>query len=939
MNETYFNIFDDCPTLEIPKEFTREPPRTAVMDEFVLDGTRHEAVVPTGGAYEPLPREPRCDAKHYKFELDEFQKLSIASIEKDETVLVSAHTSCGKTVVAEYAIAQALQNRQRVIYTSPIKALSNQKYRELQEEFGDVGLMTGDVTIGPEASCLVMTTEILRNMLYRGSEIIREVHWVIFDEIHYMRDRERGVVWEEAIILLPGHVRMVFLSATIPNAREFAEWIATIQKQAVHVVSTDRRVVPLVHYVRTDGTYLVKDTRFHLREFNLAMGRVPPRKETGRLLQEVLEEVDTPAVVFSFSRKDCEDHAIRTRRDFLTEDNKEQVRTIFENAVASLRPEDRCLPLIERMLPLLLRGVGIHHSGLLPIIREVVELLFQESLIRVLFATETFAIGLNMPAKTVIFTSLRKFDGTSRRLLTPGEFIQMSGRAGRRGIDEKGVAICILTEELTEAEIRGVFSSQADRLVSAFRLTYNMVLNLLRVEGLDAEYLLGRSFFHYQKYREAIEEERKISDLINSDGNRSINNEEKSKNLINLLTIRESLNLKRSTCLVATFRHLIQMKGRVVGLRVPCRGSLLLIHNAVIRDLTGDVLRAYVLTDRAIELKKFAVQWICDVYDAQCKADLRVFSRRFPLVAYHDETTDELADIEREIGQIAPELDLEKCLFCGRGSKGCLSSDCLTSGKCSSKNSPKSLSEISSGTDIDKNKLITNGKFNNEINDAIKFLHHLAIQDTLADRIANLNHLKEIYHMEECRKMVAVLSCLGYIDDASVLIKGKTASEISAGDELVLTELLFSAEFTALSLVQMVALLSCCVCEESVEGLALGEENDKAYALLANAASRVASSMAKCGLPVQEDEFLDRFSYAFMDTVKLWMTGRTFLEVCEASPSFEGSIIRMFKRLEELLRQLASAAAVMGNNELVNQFTQGIFLIKRDIVFANSLYL
>ena len=182
-------------------------------------------------------------AKTYPFTLDPFQSQSILCIENDQSVLVSAHTSAGKTVVAEYAIALSLKNKQRVIYTTPIKALSNQKYREFHEEFSDVGLMTGDVTINPAASCLIMTTEILRSMLYRGSEIMREVGWVIFDEIHYMRDKERGVVWEETIILLPDNVHYVFLSATIPNARQFAEWIAHLHHQPCHVVYTDFRSV------------------------------------------------------------------------------------------------------------------------------------------------------------------------------------------------------------------------------------------------------------------------------------------------------------------------------------------------------------------------------------------------------------------------------------------------------------------------------------------------------------------------------------------------------------------------------------------------------------------------------------------------------------------------------------------------------------------------
>lgn len=231
----------------------------ALQEQLVLThAVRHQVALPASYPYIPISQHisPEVPARVYPFVLDPFQRVAIQSIERCESVLVAAHTSAGKTVVAEYAIAQSLREKQRVIYTSPIKALSNQKYRELLAEFGDVGLMTGDVTINPTASCLVMTTEILRSMLYRGSEVMREVAWVIFDEIHYMRDINRGVVWEETLIMLSDTVHFVFLSATIPNAMQFAEWICKMKNQPCHVVYTDYRPTPLQHYIFPDKGYL-----------------------------------------------------------------------------------------------------------------------------------------------------------------------------------------------------------------------------------------------------------------------------------------------------------------------------------------------------------------------------------------------------------------------------------------------------------------------------------------------------------------------------------------------------------------------------------------------------------------------------------------------------------------------------------------------------------
>lgn len=929
MESAYYEIFEDDALLHAPPKFTREEPRTESRDEFFVHGTRHQAVIPHGSAYSDLPKTPKCEAKAYKFELDVFQQLSISAIERDESVMVSAHTSCGKTVVAEYAIAQSIKNHQRVVYTSPIKALSNQKYRELQEEFDDVGLMTGDVTINPTASCLVMTTEIFRNMLYRGSEVIREVHWVIFDEIHYMRDKERGVVWEETIILLPHHVRMVFLSATIPNALEFAEWICYTSVQPVHVVYTEKRVIPLIHYFYTDEMHLVKDKKFNLGAFNAAMKHVVRRSDLTKTVGGLLEEINVPAVIFSFSRKDCESFAVAVRKDFLSAGEKEMVATIFNNAISSLREEDRKIPIIERMLPLLQRGIGIHHSGLLPIIKEIVEILFQESLLKVLFATETFSIGLNMPAKTVVFTSLMKFDGTSRRFLTSGEYIQMSGRAGRRGLDEQGIAISIISDPLDVAQAKGIFSASADKLFSAFRLTYNMILNLMRVEGLDPLFILSRSFYHFQAYKGALEEEERILESLkmkgpggeatdngNSANNISTNGNDNpggttAEQLAALLIKREGLLVDRNKALGHTYTDYIRMKGRVVDILVPRMGAPLLIKNAIVRSLSADeLLKVFVLTNKDIVQKEYPMEYVTEVYNIRCKPDIKVFNKRFKLVEYKDDRNAEIAAVEHEIRERVPEIDFQLCILCRRPARACLvSCECQPSG-------------------------------NALYDGAVALLQGRLDDESLARRLAHLDKLKEIYHMEECKKMVNVLRRLEHIDDASVLIKGKMASEISTGDELVITEMIFSTGFTELPLVDMVAVLSCTICEErNSTNFVLSEENERSFELLRRSVDKVCGVMRECQIEITAESYLKRFSYEMMDIIKMWMGGFTFIEICQSTEIFEGSIIRTFKRLEELLRQLSNAALVIGNTELVNMFGQGIFLIKRDIVFANSLYL
>lgn len=530
-------------TDDFETEQSREVAAAAGLQAQAQDGqavvlshqVRHQVALPPDYDYVPISehKPPAEPARTWPFTLDPFQQVSIASIQRNESVLVSAHTSAGKTVVAEYAIAQCLKNNQRVIYTSPIKALSNQKYREFMAEFGDVGLMTGDVTINPTATCLVMTTEILRSMLYRGSEIMREVAWVVFDEVHYLRDKSRGVVWEETIILLPDKVRYVFLSATIPNAMQFAEWITKTHGQPCHVVYTDFRPTPLQHYFfpeGADGIHLVVDEKGVFREENFqkamtsisqkagteASDLTAKRKGKGKdkktntggnkdgsdiykIVKMIMLKSYNPVIVFSFIKRDCENYALAmSQLAFNDESEKAMVSKVFNSAIEMLSEEDRQLPQIQHILPLLRRGIGVHHSGLLPILKETIEILFQEGLIKVLFATETFSIGLNMPAKTVVFTKVRKFDGIAERWVTPSEFIQMSGRAGRRGLDDRGIVIMMIDLQMEPAVAKEIVRGQQDNLNSAFYLGYNMILNLMRVEGISPEFMLERCFFQFQ---------------------------------------------------------------------------------------------------------------------------------------------------------------------------------------------------------------------------------------------------------------------------------------------------------------------------------------------------------------------------------------------------------------------------------------------------------
>ena len=505
-----------------------------------FEGGFHELIYPINI---PPPQNTiekiESPATTYPFKLDQFQEKSILCLENHQSVLVSAHTSAGKTVVAQYAIAMSLRDHQRVIYTSPIKALSNQKYRELCEQFDDVGLMTGDVTININASCIVMTTEILRNMLYKGSEMIKEIAWVIFDEVHYMRDKIRGVVWEETMILLSNKINYVFLSATIPNAREFAMWISLIKNQPCNVIYTEFRPVPLKHYVypsASDDIILVVDDKGNFKDdnFNRALAQISTKvndndneninnkflindsKEEKKNKNKTEEDdikalVDLitnneldPAIIFCFSKEKCESLAKALQNsgiNLTTDEEKKTIEEIYICAMLTLSEEDQNIPQFKNILNFLKLGIGVHHGGMIPLIRECVELIFQSGLIKILFSTETFSMGLNMPAKTVVFSEIEKFDGNKNRYLTGGEYIQMSGRAGRRGLDQSGVVIVVLKKKIDPDECRGIMRGKSDPLNSSFILNYNQILNLSRIEGIKCEFILEKSFRQYQSIR------------------------------------------------------------------------------------------------------------------------------------------------------------------------------------------------------------------------------------------------------------------------------------------------------------------------------------------------------------------------------------------------------------------------------------------------------
>ncbi|KAL9339836.1 hypothetical protein Peur_068851 [Populus x canadensis] len=854
-------------------------------------------------------------AKSYKFELDPFQKVSVACLERNESVLVSAHTSAGKTAVAEYAIAMAFREKQRVIYTSPLKALSNQKCRELHQEFQDVGLMTGDVTLSPYASCLVVTTEILRGMFYRGSEILKEVAWVIFDEIHYMKDRERGVVWEESIIFMPPEIKMVFLSATMSNATEFAEWICHLHKQPCHVVYTDFRPTPLQHYVFPvggAGLYLVVDESEQFREDNFmklqdpfskqkigegnksANGKASGRIAKGgnasggsdiyKIVKMIMERKFQPVIVFSFSRREVEQHAMSmSKLDFNTQEEKEIVEQVFNNAILCLNEEDRNLPAIELMLPLLQRGIAVHHSGLLPVIKELVELLFQEGLVKALFATETFAMGLNMPANTVVFTVVKKWDGDSHRYIGSGEYMQISGRAGRRGKDERGICIIMIDEQMEMDTLKDMVLGKPAPLVSTFRLSYYSILNLMsRAEGqFTAEHALP----DIGKKVSKLEEEAAMLDAsgeaeVAEYHNLKLEMTQLEKKMMTEITRPERILYYLCTDQGKRRRNwgwgvvVNVVKKPTAGLgALPSKGGGyivdILLHCSPGPSESGSRPRPCLPRPREKgEMHVVPVQLplLCALSKVRISipADIRPLEARQSILL-----------AVQELGNWFPE-GLPK----------------LNPVKDMKIEDPEIVELVNQIEELER-KLHAHPLHKSQDVNQMKSFHRKAeVNHEIQQLKSKMRDSQLQTFREELKNQSPVLKRLGHIDaDGVVQLKGRAACLIDTGDELLVTELMFMIQY-------------------------------------------------ECKLDINVDEYVESTVRPFlMDVIYCWSKGPSFSEVMQMTDIFEGSVIRSSRRLDEFLNQLRAAARAVGEVSLESKFAAASESLHRGIMFANSLYL
>ncbi|KAF4629291.1 hypothetical protein G7Y89_g8854 [Cudoniella acicularis] len=973
-------------------------------------------------------------AREWPFELDTFQKEAVYHLENGDSVFVAAHTSAGKTVVAEYAIALAAKHMTKAIYTSPIKALSNQKFRDFREIFDEVGILTGDVQISPEASCLIMTTEILRSMLYRGADLIRDVEFVIFDEVHYVNDLERGVVWEEVIIMLPEHVTLILLSATVPNTYEFASWVGRTKRKDIYVISTPKRPVPLEHYIWADkGIHKIVDSDKKFIEkgwkdandilsgrdktkalpapdnnsrggSNARGGRGqnqrggpqrggpqrggnqrgrggPPRashnpghmgrggRPGGRtsaaqdktlwvhLVQYLKKETLLPACIFVFSKKRCEENAdALSNQDFCTATEKSAIHMIIEKSIARLKHEDRVLPQIVRLRDLLGRGIAVHHGGLLPIVKEVVEMLFAQTLVKVLFATETFAMGLNLPTRTVVFSGYRKHDGHSFRNLLPGEYTQMAGRAGRRGLDTVGSVIIVAPgggEAPPVTELRTMILGDPSKLRSQFRLTYNMILNLLRVEALKIEEMIKRSFSEHATQQLLPEHEKAVK--VSEADLAKVKRDECDVCDVDMDLCHEASQDFRQLTLSL---HL-GLLATPVGRRMFAPRRLIVYNKEGVRT-PGILVREGASTGGSPTVHVLEIKTQRDQRDS---TDLLPYLPKFRTMftklpqhkknVYTKTAQVPVADIECLTGTIVKNVIPE--IF--NGGDGYQKAKEILKGLLSSWELDEwNEMDCDRIKDMQLREILAKRTEQAVIAQKAKslgcpqFLKHFAMchdQWLIKENITQLRQLMSDQNLQllpDYEQRIQVLKDLDFIDDSSrVQLKGKVACEIHSADELVLTELILDNVLASYEPAEIVALLSAFVFQEKTDTVPnLSASLENGMKTIITISEKVNEKQTYHQVILSSDDsndFVSRPRFGLMEVVYEWARGMSFKNITDLTDVLEGTIVRVITRLDETCREVKNAARIIGDPELFAKMQTCQEMIKRDITAVASLYM
>ncbi|KAF4665695.1 hypothetical protein FOZ61_010596 [Perkinsus olseni] len=909
-------------------------------------------------------------AMEFPFELDDFQKRAVLRVSHGDSVFVAAHTSAGKTAVAEYAIANAIKQGGRAIYTSPIKALSNQKYREFTEKFDSVGVITGDVSINPLANVVIMTTEILRTMLYRKDESLANIKTVIFDEVHFVNDPDRGVVWEECIILMPPDDKPYLLmdNKGVFNTAAYRKIYDEIRAAEAPAPNAKQAAGKGKGRGKGKGKGKGKGVHRGPAPKQPLTGESKIRLETQKLqgMIKALEADDKlPATVFVFSRVRCERYAMgMPHLDLLSGSaERSKVHVFLKESFSKLDETDRDLPQIQAVTDLALRGIGVHHGGLLPIVKEAVEILFSRGHIKVLFATETFAMGVNMPARSVIFSSIRKHDGSKFRYLLPTEYTQMSGRAGRRGLDSVGNVYVLAAEELPDLKaLTTTMTSKHTPLQSQFKLTFQMLLQMAKLTHWKAEDLMSRSYLENARAMQLPTARRDLQRLKKRQGD-----------LPKLECVLGEEDMHRYAKLELKSRHMASdLYGTLFNTdhkKVFCRGRLVMVWSlpdikasspAVILGSSPPSMSTSVVAtvDVLVVLRK-PVPGSSPAGDSGYTVRIKNLPVKSGLLLVTNHALPNGVDFSDAFG-LAREM--RRCEDAGQFDEP------LELGKNLKQIQTEYFDTLIGVKDLTKAKMKSKCHrchLRQEHFDLV--VEEGQIEDDIEDLEFKIDD-SSLYLAPARERMLRALVDLGELDKDTmqITLKGRAASELVLGDELTLTELLFRNEFGEADVPSCVALVCCFACDSGVSQMSheaaealLPPETVKLLEQAMETHGKVAEILTKERVETDWTEFDKQLCLGIAPLAYAWAKGVPFAELMTAEPIQskedeevyyslwkpgdkplqEGAVVRSIQRCDELFRRLGKAAGVMGSTEVVEKVEKCREAIRRDIVFALSLYL
>nr|AJA32487.1 helicase SKI2W [Nosema pernyi] len=839
------------------------------------------------------------------FTPDIFQRQAFYFLSRHESIFVSAHTSSGKTLVAEYAISLAEKSSSRTIYTSPIKALSNQKFYDFKHKYEDVGIITGDVQVNSTAKCLIMTTEILRNLIYKNNDLLHNTKYIIFDEVHYINDQDRGVVWEECIIMMPKHITLILLSATIPNSKEFSDWVGRTRNRCVYIISTDKRPVPLEHLIYLDReVYAVREPKKNLvpsktlgqkANSNFKHNILPYSKRSlpvGRfkildLANFVVRKRLTPTIFFCFSKRKCDTllDSLNTL-ELTTIQEKKQINEFLSKAIGQLPQSDRSLPQIVRMKNSVVHGIAVHHGALLPFVKECVEILFSLNLVKLLIATETFAMGVNMPAKSVAFLSISKIDGDVFRNLTTGEYTQMSGRAGRRGMDKVGTVLIADEKNPSINVIQKIIEGTPLKLNSQFKLSFSLILTALR-SNIKVEDIMRKS------YKEHSKQKNEDKDLI-----RLIALEDGSKR-VECFDIYQYINILEELCFVnATMlrKHKPLKPGDIVMLKNNslCEITEIFDDKLKIKTISDD--ESKISEDGELNLEQM------NINDSQClnlphtilknsfcneTLILNVFcimKDGVPCFEYNVKDLNDYLQTKR-LRSLYQSLIACRCLTC-----------------------PDLVSHYKAA------------------------LKHKKLEDE-AQNIRLKYSINNLGAIDEYNNRIRFLEKNNFYD-SFITLKGRVAAEIRTVNEVLATEMIFDNEFKDFSVAAIMALFSSMINEDEFEDFSYCDELVKGVKRMQYHADKLTKDIEELFIPPFKP-----LNFTLIQAVYDWCNGALLQKIVNDYKVSEGTFVRLILRLDECCREMILASVLIEDNELEKKFAEGSNLLKREIVFLPSLYL